>query len=132
MSSCEFCSNFEPVKKNSRCVEPRIIYVEPDDFDKFLKYQRIASNHQDKFEERVTSFIRSEWNTELDLCVELEDIGLLTIFVGEEVDKVSFYQFVIKPLCSRYALRLAYTETVEGDGNYVEYGLRKINQNALK
>lgn len=109
-----------------------MILVEVDEMDEFLMYTERASECQEKFEKEVSSFIRSEWNSELDLCVELENTGLLTIFVGEEIDKVCFYQFIIKHLCGRYGLRLAYTETVEGDGSYVEYGLRKIKENTLK
>ena len=92
----------------------------------FYHHVEKASEYRDKIEADVTEFIRDEWNKDLNLCVELEDTGVLTICVWSSIEKEYFYQFIIQPVCEAYGLKLQYTEVIsDKDGSIITWGLAR-------
>lgn len=118
MSSFNSLTYNRPTHHNARCVVPCLNF-----YKLFCRYAEKMEAARDKVEKDITNFIKEEWNENLELCVELEDTGVVTIWVGEEVEKEYFYQFIINPICKKYGLKLQYTEVVKGVCSYIEWGL---------
>lgn len=94
-----------------------------NDFKKFCKCSNHIEELRGKCEDEVSDFIRYQWNRKLDFYVECEDTLILSIMVCGEIDRSSFEQFIITPLCDFWDLEVRYVEIVEGANPYIEWGL---------
>lgn len=92
-------------------------------YQKLSDYQKKADEYAEKLENEVTDFIHQEWRKDLCLCVEVNNCGVLAVWVGEDISKIAFEQFIIKPICDKYNLKISYCENVTGESSYIEWGL---------
>lgn len=106
-------------KQNDECADA--IFINP--YQKYKNYLKKAHEYAEKLENEVTDFIKKEWRDDLVLCVEVNDYGVLAVWVGEDISKIAFEQFIIKPICIKYNLKISYCENVTGDSSYIEWGL---------
>ena len=92
-------------------------------FEKFCEYCDYLEDLMDKCEISIKNFIEEEWNPELEFYVECKYTRKLSIIICESDIRKSFEQFIIKPLCEKYDLKIDYIEIVESDLPYIEWVL---------
>ena len=92
-------------------------------FKKFCKCSNNIEELREKCEDVVEDFIRYQWNRKFEFYVECEDTLILSIMVCDEIDRSSFEQFIITPLCDMWDLEVRYVEILEGESPYIEWGL---------
>ena len=91
-------------------------------FYSFCAYDEYVDDIRITFENEIKDFIIEEWSP-TEYYVELEDTHILSITIFDDIRRKCFENYIINPICEKYALEVKYVETVESSASYIEWGL---------